>query len=107
MENREDELDKISDSVMDFIKENLTDPHLHFDLGMITKQDADMVERYNAGDLTEEESSDYLEGLDKKGLSSGNPRYDLTASVVNKIVAKNLQKKRDERKRRMDYHAEA
>jgi len=98
-ERDEDELDEISDAVMDFIKENLTDPHLHFDLGMLTKQDATLVEKYNAGDLTEEEASDYLNELDKKGLRSGNPRYDLAAAVVNKIVEKELRRKRDERER--------
>lgn len=73
---------------------------------MITKQDAGIVERYNAGELTEEERSDYLNELDKKGLRSGNPRYDLAASVKNKIVERNLREKRDERERRKERHIE-
>ena len=87
------------DAAWEFLKENLNDPHLNFDLEALTNKDLEMVKKFQDEALTEQEISDYLNNLDKKGLQLGNPRYDFAAALKNKVVVKEGWRRRQERQK--------
>ncbi|MEK7482119.1 MAG: hypothetical protein AAB464_02055 [Patescibacteria group bacterium] len=87
------------DAVWKIIKDNPLDPHLKFDINKLSNDDFELAEKFKNDILTEKEISGYIENLEKKGIEPGNLHYDFAASLKNKIIIKELEQKRTEKKK--------